>query len=75
MIFIIISLTILNKRRRTMKKSITVFTLILCILALFVSCKKQKDSSKFVIGATPSPHAETLASFKKNLSEDDKISL
>lgn len=69
MIFIIISLTILNKRRRTMKKSITVFTLILCILALFVSCKKQKDSSKFVIGATPSPHAEMLELVKDEMSK------
>lgn len=52
-----------------MKKSIKIFTLILCVLCLFVSCKKQKDSSKFVVGATPQPHAEMLELVKDEMSK------
>lgn len=44
-------------------KKITLFTIILISLTAltFVGCKKEKDSSKIIVGATPQPHAEMLS--------------
>lgn len=43
-----------------MKKVLSVLSILLCVLILFVACSKSKDNSKIIVGATPEPHAEML---------------